>query len=120
MPKKNYIMCTIPEIRLNLCVVNEKLNNMPGVFTDKTPKAVMLTLTKQSKKHKWAANAPFPAIIKAAAGGTAVYNAVTGKKEIIDTVTIKQNELGKEFDYKGVKYTLKDTVNGLARYQRQV
>ena len=97
MPQKHYIMCTIPEIRLNLCVVNEKLNNLPGVFTEKMPKAVMLTLTKQSKKHKWAANAPFPAIIKAAAGGTAVYNAVTGKKEIIDTVTIKKSDkLGRE------------------------
>lgn len=111
-------MCTtLCELRLNLFLVDEKLNSMPGV--DKTAKAriVFLTLSKPSKKYKWAANAPFPAIVKEAAGGLlSVFNCVTGKKELVELVSTRQNEIIGDFDHKGHCYIVKDTLNDVPRY----
>ncbi len=111
-------MCNviIPEVRMNVLVVNEKLNNLSGTNKNAVPQLVVLTLTKESKKHKWSAKAPFPAVVKDSAEGLAVYNCTTGKKETIDFNSYKINEVGEDFEYKGHRYIKKDTVNGLPRF----
>ena len=111
-------MCRIPELRLNIVVVNEKLNTMANVKKDSPARGVMVTLHNASPKHKWAANAPFPAVIKEAiSGDVAIFNMATGQKEILPSTVVKINELGSTFDYKGHRYVQKDTINGVPRYE---
>ena len=111
-------MCRIPSIRLNVVVVNEKLNTMANVKKDSPARGAMITLHSTSPKHKWAANAPFPAVIKEAiSGDVAIFNMVTGQKEILPQTVVKINELGSTFDYKGHRYVQKDTLNGVPRYE---
>lgn len=104
--------------RLNTVLVNDKLNNLPNAEIDERPYMTILTLTKPSSKHRMPANAPFPAIVKPAEGGLAVFNCVTGKTETIsEGCYLEPTPVGYSFEYKGCIYERKDTVNGLPRYE---
>lgn len=107
-------MCKLSEERLNVIVVNEQLKKFNTGNNSSTP--VLITLYKESKKHKWSANAPFPAIVcKTTDGQLAVANAVTGKKEVIDPTSCKTTPLGARFEYKGHIYEA-EYLNGVPRY----
>lgn len=107
----------IAEERLNLLVVNEKLNNLEGVNQTESPILTMLSLTEESPKYKWSPGVTFPAIVKKSAFGLAVYNCVTGRKEIIKPTGYKEpSPVGDNFEYKNRRYVKKDTINGIPRY----
>lgn len=103
--------------RLNAVLVNDKLNNLANTEVNELPFMTILTLTKPSPKHHMSAHAPFPAIVKPAAGGLAVFNCVTGKTENISEGSyLEPSPVGNSFEYKGNVYELKDKINGMPRY----
>lgn len=98
---------TINVKRLEIRVIEKKLDNMPG--TNKQAKAflTMLTLNQPSPKHKMAANAPFPAVVKEAENGRlAVFNCTSAKQEIIPSCSFRQPSpiTSGQFEYKGHIY----------------
>lgn len=104
----------IKETRLNTLVVAEQLKKF-NTACNKS-QAVLLTLYKESRKHKWPVKAPFPAIVcETIDGKLAVSNAVTGKKEVINPLTCKTTPLGARFEYKGHIYEA-EYLNGIPRY----
>lgn len=104
--------------RLNTVLVNDKLNNLPNAEIEERPYMTILTLTKPSPKHRMPANAPFPAIVKPAEGGLAVFNCVTGKTETISKGGyLEPTPVGSSFEYKGCIYNRKDKCNGMPRYE---
>ena len=107
-------MCTIKETRLNVLVTKEQLKKFNT--GNNTPTPVLITLYKESRKHKWPVKAPFPAIVcETIDGKLAVSNAVTGKKEVINPLTCKTTPLGNRFEYKGHVYEA-EYLNGIPRY----
>ncbi len=108
-------MCKIPEIRLNVLATAAQLRKF-NTIGDNFAAAVFLTLFKPSKKYRWSARAPFPAVIcHTKDGNLAVCNAVTGKKEVIEANSFKATPLGARFEYKGHVYEA-EYLNGLPRY----
>lgn len=107
-------MKTINVKRLEVKVIEKKLNNMAGADKDTKAFLTILTLNQASPKHGMPANAPFPAVVKKTIDGDlAVFNCTNAKQEIIPCHAYREpTPISGQFEYKGHVY-VKNPVHDL-------
>lgn len=107
MKRKNIVLNVK---RLEIKQIEKRLNILLGLSkyaeTEEFAFLTMLTLTKESNKHKLPARAPFPAIVKKAGNGQlAVFCCTNAKQEIIPEGSYREpTPVGNTFEYKGHVY----------------
>ena len=92
--------------RLEVSLVEKKLNNLIGCSETGSAFVTILTLTKPSPKYRMPAGAPMVAVVKKTPDGNlAVFNSLTAKSEIIPSHSFKEpTPVGNTFEFGGHVY----------------
>ena len=105
-------------------IVNNKLNAAIGkegvgknaVVEDNV--RIMNMVLKNSKAPKVPVNVPLMVFVKNAGGKFAIMDLDTGSVQILEAVDIRSAAVVKgDFYLHGIKYKMKDTINGYKRYR---
>lgn len=108
---------------VNLLTLTDKVNKYAAknnlVTTENGVRLVQMTL--RHHVHHFPTNIPFIAAVKKCGEKQVVFFVKRTKFAVIDDIDISsETNVGKTFEIDGVRYELKDTINGYPRYKPQV
>ena len=108
---------------INLLTLTEKVNNFAAKnnleVSENGVRFVQMTL--RHHVHHFPTNIPFVAAVKKCGEKQVVFFVKRTKFAVIDDIDISsETKIGKSFEIDGVRYELKDTINGYPRYKPSV
>ena len=108
---------------VNLLTLTDKVNRYVAKnnLVSSEHKVRLVQMTLRHPIHHFPVNIPFVAAVKKCGEKQVVFMIKRTKFAVINDIDISsETNIGKSFEIDGVRYELKDTINGYPRYKPQV